>query len=77
MSKDMSEDVVWKRLISVCTNYFDNIEVRDKTAGWIKPNGIRILFATPLYAHVWKYACSLRMKMFLPTVYAFRLRKRQ
>lgn len=34
--KDMSEDVVWKRLISVCTNYFDNIEVRDKTAGWIK-----------------------------------------
>ena len=34
--KDMSEEVVWKRLIGVCTNYFDNIEVRDKTAGWIK-----------------------------------------
>lgn len=34
--KDMTEDVVWKRLMSVCTNYFDNIEVRDKTAGWIK-----------------------------------------
>lgn len=34
--KGMSEDKVWKRLMSVCTNYFDNIEVRDKTAGWIK-----------------------------------------
>lgn len=22
--------------MSVCTNYFDNIEVRDKSAGWIK-----------------------------------------
>lgn len=34
--KGMSEDTVWKRLMSVCTSYFDNIEVRDKTAGWIK-----------------------------------------
>lgn len=34
--KDMSEDIIWKRLMSVATNYFDNIEVRDKTAGWIK-----------------------------------------
>jgi len=32
----LSEDVVWKRLMSVCTSYFDNIEVRDKSAGWIK-----------------------------------------
>lgn len=34
--KGISEDKIWKRLMSVCTNYFDNIEVRDKTAGWIK-----------------------------------------
>lgn len=34
--KGLSEDKVWKRLMSVCTNYFDNIEVRDKTSGWIK-----------------------------------------
>lgn len=34
--KGLSEDAVWKRLINVCTNYFDNIEVRDKAAGWIK-----------------------------------------
>lgn len=34
--KGMKEDIVWKRLISVCTSYFDNIEVRDKGAGWIK-----------------------------------------
>lgn len=34
--KGLSEDQVWKRLMSVCTNYFDNIEVRDKSAGWIK-----------------------------------------
>lgn len=34
--KGLSEDQIWKRLMSVCTNYFDNIEVRDKAAGWIK-----------------------------------------
>ena len=34
--KGLSEDQVWKRLMSVCTSYYDNIEVRDKSAGWIK-----------------------------------------
>ena len=34
--KGLSEAQIWKRLMSVCTNYFDNIEVRDKSAGWIK-----------------------------------------
>ncbi len=34
--KGLSEDVIWKRLISVAINYFDNIQVRDKAAGWIK-----------------------------------------
>ncbi|MDE5784197.1 MAG: hypothetical protein K2H97_07780 [Prevotella sp.] len=34
--KGLSDDLIWKRLMSVCTNYFDNIEVRDKAAGWIK-----------------------------------------
>lgn len=32
----MKEDVIWKRLMSVSTSYFDNITVRDKSAGWIK-----------------------------------------
>lgn len=34
--KGLTEDLIWKRMMSVCTNYFDNIEVRDKSAGWIK-----------------------------------------
>ena len=34
--KGMTEDVIWKRLMSVVTSYFDNVEVRDKAAGWIK-----------------------------------------
>ena len=36
--KGLTEDIIWKRLIGVCTNYFDNIAVRDKSAGWIKTN---------------------------------------
>lgn len=36
--KGLKEDIIWKRLMSVCTNYFDNIAVRDKSAGWIKTN---------------------------------------
>lgn len=34
--KGLSEDQIWKRLMSVATNYFDNVEVRDKASGWIK-----------------------------------------
>ncbi len=34
--KGLTEEAIWKRLMSVTTNYFDNIEVRDKAAGWIK-----------------------------------------
>ncbi|MDE6513966.1 MAG: hypothetical protein K2L05_07275 [Muribaculaceae bacterium] len=32
----LSEDQIWKRLMSVATTYFDNVEVRDKASGWIK-----------------------------------------
>lgn len=34
--KGVSEDEIWKRLIAVSLNYFDNIEIRDKDAGWIR-----------------------------------------
>lgn len=34
--KNVSEDEIWKRLIGVSLNYFDNIEIRDKEAGWIR-----------------------------------------
>ena len=30
------DDEIWKRLIQVSLNYFDNIEIRDKEAGWIR-----------------------------------------
>lgn len=36
--KGLKEDIIWKRLMNVSTNYFDNISVRDKAAGWIKTN---------------------------------------
>lgn len=32
----MSEDVVWRRLMNIAINNFENVEVRDKAAGWIK-----------------------------------------
>lgn len=32
----MSADVVWKRLMNIAISNFDNVEVRDKAAGWIK-----------------------------------------
>ena len=34
--KDLSEEQVWKRLMSIATKNFENIEVRDKSAGWIR-----------------------------------------
>jgi hypothetical protein len=32
----MTEDDAWKRLMSITTKYFDEVEIRDKSAGWIK-----------------------------------------
>lgn len=34
--KGLSEDMIWKRMMNIATTYFENIEVRDKTAGWLK-----------------------------------------
>jgi hypothetical protein len=32
----MTEDQVWKRLMAITTRNFENVEVRDKAAGWIR-----------------------------------------
>lgn len=32
----LSEDVIWKRLMNIAVNNFDEVEVRDKEAGWIR-----------------------------------------
>lgn len=34
--KELTEDQVWRRLMSVAVDNFENMEVRDKSAGWIK-----------------------------------------
>jgi hypothetical protein len=34
--KGMTEDVVWKRLMNIAVSNFENAEVRDKAAGWIR-----------------------------------------
>lgn len=43
--KGVTEDEVWKRLIQVSLNYFDNIEIRDKEAGWIRTGWKTTTFA--------------------------------
>lgn len=32
----MTEDKIWKRLMSIANKNFENVEIRDKTAGWIR-----------------------------------------
>ena len=34
--KGMTEDKVWRRLMGIVVDNFENVEVRDKAAGWIK-----------------------------------------
>lgn len=34
--KDMTEDQIWKRLMSIANRNFENVEIRDKSAGWIR-----------------------------------------
>jgi hypothetical protein len=42
--KEMTEDVVWKRLMNIAVTNFENVEVRDKAAGWIKTAWINTTF---------------------------------
>ncbi len=43
--KDMTEDVVWRRLMNIAINNFENVEVSDKAAGWIKTAWVRQPFS--------------------------------
>jgi hypothetical protein len=42
--KGMTEDVIWKRLMNSAVTNFENVEVRDKSAGWIKTAWINTSF---------------------------------
>ena len=41
----MTEDVVWKRLMNIAVSNFENVEVRDKAAGWIRTAWVKTTFA--------------------------------
>lgn len=41
----MSEDVVWKRLMNIAVSNFENVEIRDKAAGWIRTAWVPTTFA--------------------------------
>ena len=34
--KGLTEDIIWKRLMNIAVKNFEDVEVRDKAAGWIK-----------------------------------------
>ena len=40
----MDEDIVWKRLMNIAVTNFENVEVRDKSAGWIKTAWVNTSF---------------------------------
>ena len=44
VKKGMTEDVVWKRLMNIAVTNFENVEVRDQSAGWIRTGWARTFF---------------------------------
>lgn len=42
--KDMDDDIIWKRLMNIAVTNFENVEVRDQSAGWIKTAWINTSF---------------------------------
>ena len=41
----MTEEVIWKRLLHLAINNFDQVEVRDKDAGWIRTQWVSTKFS--------------------------------
>ncbi len=44
----MTEDIVWKRLMNIAFTNFENIEIRDKDAGWIRTAWVKTGFTSQL-----------------------------
>lgn len=42
--KDMTEEVAWRRLMNITVTHFENVEIRDQAAGWIRTAWIRTVF---------------------------------
>ena len=42
--KEMDDDIIWKRLMNIAVTNFENVEVRDKSAGWIKTAWVNTSF---------------------------------
>lgn len=42
--KDMDDDIIWKRLMNIAVTNFENVEVRDQSAGWIKTAWVNTSF---------------------------------
>ena len=40
----LDEDKIWKKLMSIANRNFDNVEIRDKAAGWIRTAWTRTTF---------------------------------
>lgn len=41
---DMTEETIWKRLMNIAISNFDQVEVRDKDAGWIRTQWVSTKF---------------------------------
>ncbi len=41
---DMDKGVIWKRLMSIAINNFENVDVRDEAAGWIRTGWYQTTF---------------------------------
>ena len=42
----MTEDKIWKRLMSIASSNFENVEIRDKAAGWIRTAWVKKPYTT-------------------------------
>lgn len=42
--KDMDNDIIWKRLMNIAVTNFENVEVRDQSAGWIRTAWVNTSF---------------------------------
>ncbi len=48
IKEGMTEDVVWKRMMNIALMNFENIEIRDKDAGWIRTAWVNKKFASQI-----------------------------
>lgn len=70
----MSQDVIWKRLMNIAINNFEQVEIRDQAAGWIRTGWAKHSFISGNEQQVVRTRLEIKMQFASEGEQAYRVK---